>query len=143
MNKVSDDDIINLIDEKGDSYQVLYNDIKTSKTITDLVSDLGSDQPIPIPAIHGKILEKVIEYCKTSKHDDWVSKFAAMTKVEVFSFIKASNYLDMPELLDLTTNTIVNHIKGKTPEQLREYFEITRDATKDEEDEMLAEWEIK
>jgi len=143
MNKVSDDDIINLIDSKGDVYQVLYQDIKTSETIVNLVSDLGTVQPIPVSYIEGKTLEKIIEYCKTAKHDDWVSKFAAMTKHEVFAFISASNYLGMPDLLDLTTNTIVNQIKGKTPEQLREYFEITKDATPEEEKEMLAEWEIK
>lgn len=139
-----DDDVINLQTGDGKIYQVLYKDIKTSGTINNVIEDVGVDQPIPIPGIDGKILTSVIDCCKTieTDHDGWVSKLAAMPKEEVYKLISASNYLGIAQLLDMTTNTIANLIKGKTPEQLRTIFDITRNATPEEEAEMKEEWNM-
>jgi hypothetical protein len=143
MSTVADDDIINLLASDGELYQVLYSDIKTSKTVTNLLEDLGLKKSIPIPSVDGKTLKTVIEYCKTANQDDWASKFTAMTLVEMQPIIAAANYLDMPVLLDLTTDTIAKNIKGKTPEQLRVYLDIKGPISKNDEQEMIDEMELK
>ncbi|KAJ2444724.1 hypothetical protein GGF42_006216, partial [Coemansia sp. RSA 2424] len=38
---------------------------KQSKLISNLIEDIGeSDEPIPLPNVASKVLEKVIEYCE-------------------------------------------------------------------------------
>jgi len=49
---------------------------------------------------------------------------------------QAANYLNIQSLLDLTTQTVAELIKGKTPEQIRTEFGIVNDFTPEEEEEI-------
>jgi len=51
---------------------------------------------------------------------------------------QAANYLNIKGLLDLTCQTVADMMKGKTPEEIREIFNIKNDFTK-EEDEIRRE----
>ncbi len=44
-----------------------------------------------------------------------------------FSLCKAANYLGMTVLLDLACKTVANMIKDKTPEEVRQTFNIPND----------------
>lgn len=50
--------------------------------------------------------------------------------------LQAANYLNIQSLLDLTTQTVAELIKGKTPEQIRTEFGIVNDFTPEEEEEI-------
>lgn len=50
--------------------------------------------------------------------------------------LQAANYLNIQSLLDLTTQTVAELIKGKTPEQIRAEFGIVNDFTPEEEEEI-------
>ncbi|KAF3646205.1 SKP1-like protein 14 [Capsicum annuum] len=49
---------------------------------------------------------------------------------------KATNYLNIKSLLDLTCQTVTDMIKGKTPEEIRKTFNIKNNFTPEEEEEV-------
>jgi len=58
-----------------------------------------------------------------------------------FDVILAANYLDVKPLLDQFCKGIANQIKGKTPEQIRQTFNIKNDFTPEEEEQIRHERE--
>lgn len=57
----------------------------------------------------------------------------------LFDVILASNYLNIKSLLDLTCKTVAGMIKGKSPEEIRQQFNIKNDFTPEEEEEVRKE----
>ncbi|KAF3442229.1 hypothetical protein FNV43_RR16145 [Rhamnella rubrinervis] len=114
---------------------------------------------MPVENVHSSILEKVIDYCK--KHLELGAKArngdapAAKEELEEFdrSFVKdniengltmrglllAANYLDAKELLEFLIGEVANHIKNKSPEYLRRYFNIINDFTDEEEQKLRSD----
>lgn len=41
---------------------------------------------------------------------------------ELYHLVMAAHYLDVPRLLDLCTDAMADHIRGKSPDQVRECF---------------------
>jgi len=128
-----------------------------------MLEDIGdADEPIPLPNVSGKVLKKVIEYSEHHKDDEpapaeeekevfdnarnrsdeiseWDSTFITCENEELFEIILAANYLDIKPLLDLGCKTVANMIRGKTPEQIREMFNIENDFTPEEEEQIRRE----
>ncbi|GBF95073.1 hypothetical protein Rsub_07574 [Raphidocelis subcapitata] len=127
-----------------------------SITIRNMIEDTGTEEVIPLPNVNGKILAKVIEYCryhveaarkgaddKPAKSEDevktWDTDFVKVDQATLFDLILAANYLNIKGLLDLTCQTVANMIKGKTPEEIRKTFNIKNDFTPEEEEEVRRE----
>ncbi|GMH17852.1 hypothetical protein Nepgr_019693 [Nepenthes gracilis] len=123
-----------------------------SQTIKHMIEDDCADSAIPLPNVTGKILSKVIEYCK--KHVEslkseeraadediktWDADFVKVDQNTLFDLILAANYLNIKNLLDLTCQTVADMIKGKTPEEIRKTFNIKNDFTPEEEEEVRRE----
>jgi len=119
---------------------------------------VDAENPIPLPNVTGKILQKVVEYCKyhnehpdtpsdSEKKDEkrtddiipWDKEFCDVDQATLFELILAANYLDIKPLLDLTCKTVANMIKGKTPEEIRKTFNIKNDFTPEEEEQIRKE----
>ncbi|GAU23871.1 hypothetical protein TSUD_369790 [Trifolium subterraneum] len=98
--------------------------------------------------VTGKILAKVIEYCKKhvqggsseeekpQNEDDlkaWDLDFVKVDQTTLFELILAANYLNIKSLLDLTTQAAADMIKDKTPEEVRKIFNIENDFSPEEE----------
>ncbi|KAF5827896.1 E3 ubiquitin ligase [Dunaliella salina] len=128
----------------------------TSETVKNLIEDSGAEDVIPLPNVSGKILAKVIEYCKyhvdankkgpdgkpaKSEEDvkHWDAEFVKVDQSTLFDLILAANYLNIKGLLDLTCQTVAQMIKGKTPEEIRKQFHIKNDFTPEEEEEVRRE----
>ncbi|KAK9813982.1 hypothetical protein WJX73_007845 [Symbiochloris irregularis] len=127
-----------------------------SETVKNMIEDLNDETTnVPLPNVSGRILAKVIEYCKyhadvkakdgekPAKSEDDVKNFdTEFVKVDqgtLFELILAANYLNIKNLLDLTCLTVANMIKGKTPEEIRKTFNIENDFTPEEEEEVRRE----
>lgn len=126
-----------------------------SQTVKNMIEDTGAEDSIPLPNVSGKILAKVIEYCKyhveaNKKVDDkaakseddirqWDTEFVKVDQATLFDLILAANYLNIKGLLDLTCQTVAHMIKGKTPEEIRKTFNIKNDFTPEEEEEVRRE----
>ncbi|KAI3908225.1 hypothetical protein MKW98_029526 [Papaver atlanticum] len=101
------------------------------------------DYVFPLPNVTGSILAKVIEYCRkhaeveTSDADKqiWDAQFVdAGTNTKLLTdLIMAANFLNIMGLIDLASQTVADMIRGKTPEQVRQIFNIFEDFTPEED----------
>lgn len=128
--------------------------IEKSILIKNMIEDVGdSDEPIPIPNVNEKILQKVKEWCIQHENDkiqeeenlrntdieEWDKKFFEVDQETLFDIILAANYLDIKGLLDTGCKTVANMIKGKSAEEIRKTFNITNDFTPEEEAQIKKE----
>ncbi|XP_074310406.1 SKP1-like protein 1A [Silene latifolia] len=147
----------------GEDFEVDEIVALESQTIKHMIEDDCADNAIPLPNVNAKILSKVIEYCRkhvnaaaaktadatitttaaASVGDDelkmWDEDFVKVDQTTLFYLILAANYLNIKDLLDLTCQTVADMIKGKTPEEIRETFNIKNDFTPEEEAEIRKE----
>ncbi|RUO96152.1 putative negative regulator sulfur controller-3 [Jimgerdemannia flammicorona] len=104
------------------------------------------DAVIPLPDVTTPILAKVIEYCthhrtgapiptddansvpkKTDNIGKWDTEFCQMDQETLFDLILAADHLDIKPLLDLACATVANMIHNKSPEEIRQTFNILND----------------
>lgn len=118
-------------------FEVDYEVALMSKTIEEIIktNSVGDTYNIPVSLVSSKILAKVIEYCK--KHiaeqisdvdlKEWDAEFLEVDHYTLFDFVLSANYLNIKSLLDLSASKIGDMIKGKTPEEIRQTFNIKDD----------------
>ncbi|CAL9248693.1 unnamed protein product [Arabidopsis halleri] len=84
--------------------------------------------------------KKVDDVEAKKKLDAWDAEFMKDLNMEtIFNIILAANYLNVKGLLDLTCQTVADHIKDKTPEEVRVIFNIENDFTPEEEEAIRKE----
>ncbi|KAI7735017.1 hypothetical protein M8C21_006605 [Ambrosia artemisiifolia] len=141
-----------LTSSDGETFEVEEVVALESKTLKDIIVGDCVNTTIPLPNVTGKILSKVIEYCKkhveskeseemTAEEDlkAFDSEFVKMDQATLFDLIQAANYLDIKSLLDLTSQAIADMIKGKSPEEIRKVFNIKNDFIHEEKEEVRRE----
>lgn len=110
----------------------------------------SADTVVPLNDVNAKVLAKVLEFCAHHQNDqapasdsdedkkaditipEWDAEFLKINQDMLYELTMAANYLDVRNLLDVTTKTIANMIKGKTPEEMRKIFNIKCDYTEAE-----------
>ncbi|PQQ13954.1 SKP1-like protein 1B [Prunus yedoensis var. nudiflora] len=141
---------ITLKSDNGVTFEVEEAVAMQSQTIKHMVEDDCANSAIPLPNVTSIILAKVIEYCKKHHEKDvngenkediknWDAEFVTVDQSTLFDLILAANYLNIKSLLDLTCQTMADMISGKTPEVIRETFNIKNDFTPKEEEEIRKE----
>ncbi|CAD5221828.1 unnamed protein product [Bursaphelenchus okinawaensis] len=134
-----------------------FNDDVAGKTKE---SDSSSDEDspgtsIPIKNVKSDVLEKVLHWCEYHKEDEpltdeelknkdrnvhicaWDAEYLKMDDQLLLEVIKAANYLDIQELLDITCKHVANKLKDKSPEEIRAAFNIENDFSPEEEAKIL------
>ncbi|CAA7052747.1 unnamed protein product [Microthlaspi erraticum] len=132
----------------GEIFEVEEAVALQSQTITHMIEDNCAENEIPLANITGDILSKVIEYCKKhavvvpnsaggsteEKLKEWDTIFMNdIDQSTLIYLILAANFLNIKNLLALTCQTVADMIKGKTPEEIRRFFNIENDFTPEEE----------
>lgn len=123
---------------------------KMSKTIKIMLEDLdinNDNEVIPLFSIDGHILMKVVEWMEHHKDDppkvnsppveidiyaeprtdglsEWDLNFVNVNHLTFFAIMRAANFLNIEGLIAVTSKTMVNMIKGKTDDEIREYFSL-------------------
>ena len=148
---------VNLVANDGGSVEVPWAVIDISNLIYNMILDLDAeddDMPtIPLPNVDTATLKLVIEYCVHHKDSPrirspetvtgrsthtrnaydvgaWDAQFCSFDDKEpLMALILASNYLDIPCLLDTCCKVMANSIRGRTPEEIRNIFNIQDDPT--------------
>lgn len=151
MSKVQ----VKLLSSDSQQFDVDEDVAVQSVTVKNLIEDSGTDEGIPLPNVSGRVLAKVVEYCKehveaSKKVDEkparseeemkaWDLEFVKVDQATLFDLIMAANYLNIKGLLDLTCQTVATMMRGKTPEEIRKTFNIKNDFTPQEEEEVRCE----
>jgi len=151
---------VNLVSKEGDTFEVPLAVAKMSELVKTMIDEEADDdvQEIPLPNVKAVVLQKVIEFCTHHKDDamheiekplkspnmadvvqQWYADFVNVEQVMLFELILAANYMDIKPLLDLTCATVASMIKGKTPEEIRQTFNITNDFSPEEEAQVREE----
>lgn len=158
-----------LVSSEGHKFEVDKRIALFSELIKTMMVDIDSDeeeeeeddnqQEIPLPNVKSAVLAKVIEFCdyhvingpmkeieKPLKSTNlaeivgnWDAAFVDIEQPVLFELILAANYMDIKSLLDLTCAKVASMIKDKTPEQIKETFDIVNDFTPEEEAQARAE----
>lgn len=145
--------------------ELLECDIETAKcsgTIKDMLENgmaNEEDEEAPVPNVKSNILRKVLEWAEHHKNDlptedddddklkktdeipQWDADFLKIESGTLFDLILAANYLNIKGLLEVTTKTLALMMKGKTPDEIREKFNIENDFTDAEKEEIRKEIE--
>ena len=125
--------------------EIFLVDVEIAKqSVLLLGMDDGDEEVVPLPNVNSAILKKVIQWASYHKDDpplpenkekrtddicSWDADFLKVDTGTIFELIMAANYLDIKGLLDVTCKTVANMIKGKTPEEIRETFNIKKNFT--------------
>jgi len=133
---------------------------KMSELVKTMIDDDSDEdvQEVPLPNVTASVLQKVIEFCTHYREDpmneiqkplkssimsevvqQWYADFVNVEQPILFELILAANYMDIKPLLDLTCAAVASMIKGKTPQEIRETFNITNDFSPEEEAQVREE----
>ena len=113
----------------GAEFKVEYQNAKKSKTVYDLVEDSGTEIPIPLSGVQSDVMKHIVTYLNNEKIPE-------VDNTMLFNIILASNYMDIPELLDEMCQRVADMIKGKTPDEIRKIFNVENDFTEEEEEKI-------
>ena len=134
----------------------------TLKNMVECTKAIDEAQPVPLPDVSAKVLDKIIEYLNYHVDDpiedkdsddeeyndikrsddmcEWDRKFISeVDRDTLFQLIQAANFLNIKGLLELGCKTAANQIKGKTAEEVRALWGITCDLSPEEEERLKQE----
>ena len=139
-----------------DKIQVTRKAAEMSRLIKEMLEEDDEENPdIPLPNVSKDALVKVAEFCERHADDpmpqiskpikstdmkvvagDWDAAYIDMEQKSLFDVILAANYLDIPDLLDLGCAKIASMIKSKTPDEIKEIFNIDKNSTPEEDEQV-------
>ncbi|GMR60030.1 hypothetical protein PMAYCL1PPCAC_30225 [Pristionchus mayeri] len=160
--------LVRLVSSDQQEFTVEPKVAKMSKTVAALMEVMNMDEEaneeifennsIPLPNLTAEVLKRVIEWCEYHKNDSakkeendsaknrrWTGEvhygypMDEKNQKPIFDLLVAANYLDIKGLMDNVAKTIANIIKGKAPQEIRDYFHIVNDFTKEEEETIRKE----
>lgn len=121
-----------------------------SETITEMIKDTDPGDTIPLAEVGKEALDKVVEYMEkmadgTSDEDkqQWVNEYKQTMEAQdqlplLFKTMTAANFMHVETLLDELCGFVAEMIAQKTPDEILDYFNIKKDATWDEEQQLIA-----
>jgi len=95
-----------------------------------------SGEDVPKAAAAARVEKEV---SKQDELEKWDAEFVKVDSVTLFELVRAANYLDIKNLLELTCKTVAGIMHGKTSEQIRQAFKIANDFSPEEEEEISKE----
>ncbi|XP_055303112.1 S-phase kinase-associated protein 1-like [Sitodiplosis mosellana] len=154
--------IIKLQSSDGEFFETDVEVAKCSATIKTMLEDCcldddGEEAIIPLPSVSSSILKCFLQWANHHKDDpiptdddktkekctdeisSWDADFLMVDQSTLFEIIVAANYLDTKRLMAAACKTVANMIKGKSPKEIREHFDIGDDLTPEEREKVRQE----
>ena len=124
-----------------------------SETIMEMVKDTDPGKTIPLASVPKEALDKVVEYMEkmaafkadgTSDEDkqQWINEYKKTMDNQdqlplLFQTMTAANFMQVKTLLDELCKFVAEMIAQRTPNEILDYFNIKKDATWEEEQELI------
>jgi S-phase kinase-associated protein 1 len=145
-NNIKDAKMISILSNDGKLFCVEKSILDNCLTVKNMLEDLGmeDDSPIPLPNVSTEITQKVFEFCEyiyfnpnevtllEAWNNDrafiielppWFEQYINIEQKMLFDLILATNYLDIPLLLNFCCKFVASIIRNKSPEELKSLFE--------------------
>ena len=122
--------IKSIVDEDDSSREVVPLANVSSSVMVHVIRFCNMHVETPMPELEKPLRSSNLEEVMPKPYADLVN---ALEQNMMFELIMAANYLDIPPLLDLASAKVASLIKGKTPEEIRQTFNIRNDFTPEEE----------
>ena len=157
--EVEYDNKVIMISSDGQKFEISAKAAMRSQIVKESI--IGNNQEeieFKVNNIKGDILKKVVEYLEHYENeepkeierplpslnfqecvDEWDYNFIDLDLGTIFEIILASNYLDIPPLIELASAKTASTIKGKTTEEVRKLYGIQNDFTDEEEQQIIEE----
>ena len=152
------DKMITLVSSDGEKMQVTAKAAQRSQLVKGIIEDYPDDAEVPLNNVKSNILKKIKEYLDHYQDTDpkeierplasqnyqecvdpWDFEFINVDLDLIFEIILASNYMDIKPLLELASSKVASIIKGKTPEEIRKTFNIQKEFTPEEQQQIREE----
>lgn len=129
---------LTLQSKDGEMFEVDREVASKSETLRDMIEGVepsAADHHIQLPFVSGKILAKVVEYCKyhadvekgstptEEEREAWEAEFVRVDEATLMELIVASNQLNINGLTDLTAKTIAAMVVKMTWEENRAFMD--------------------
>lgn len=141
--------LVTLVTSDAQRFVVTRGVVALCKTILNILDECSGDDGaplVPLPAVDAATLthfivvaNKAVELKEEVR--EWFKEYATknLSQKDLFELLMAANYLNAKVVLDACCNFVASMIAGKTPEQIREVFNIKNDFSVEEEEEILRE----
>lgn len=155
-------DELKLRSKDGKEYTTTKTAMKMSSVIHDMLDEdmdesMDSDAAVlPILTVDGNDLQLVIEYCEYHCNNpaeeiekplkvpietllcEFDKNFLSKMSKDVFIRVtNAANYLHVKDLLELCCANVASSIRGKTPEQIRDMYNLPNDISPEEKEQII------
>ena len=150
--------MLTLVSSEGEKMQISIKAAQRSQMIKRIIDDFPNETEIPLNNVKSNILKKIKEYLDHYQDTDpkeierplasqnfqecvdpWDFEFINVDLDLIFEIMLASNYMDIKPLLELATSKVASIIKGKTPEEIRKTFNIQKEFTPEEQQQIREE----
>jgi S-phase kinase-associated protein 1 len=125
-----------------------------SETIPEMVRDTDPGDTIPLASVSKEELAKVVEWMEKmaafkadgtsdEEQEAWKNRYKGSMAAQdqlplLFQVMNAANFMAVKPLLDELCKFVADMIAQRTPDEILDYFNIKKDATEAEEDELIA-----
>ena len=142
----------------GEVIEVDQETAKISVLINGLIEDGGVEEDIPIAQVTKPVMEKAIAFMTHIREhppaeiekplsstdlsqvvDQWHNEYINVDQEMLFELVMAANYLDVKPLLELSCAKVASLIKGKSIQEIRQFFQIENDFSPEEEEQVMQE----
>jgi len=141
--------------DDGTERELANHDVwSQSETIAEMVKDTDPGDTIPLASVGKEALDKTIEFMDkmaefktagTSEEDktQWIDEYKKKMEPQdqlplLFQTMTAANFMNVKTLLDELCKFVAEMIAQRTPNEILDYFNIKKDATWEEEQELIA-----
>ena len=108
-----------------------------SDTLKHLLEDCEELDVIPPIPFQKKVVDRIFTFCSSNFSEP--KDFFNIPSDELFELTNACNYLGIEKLLPMCLQEIAYQIRGKSPQELREFFKVENDLTPEMEEKIRKE----
>ena len=149
---MADDDaqMVKLKTRDGEIIEASRADACRCVTICNMLEDAGGDDDVPLvplPLVDARALRHVLNYCRirptatgAHSHPRDLGLLLRLPLEELFELVAATNFLDMPQLFELSCGAVAEHLRRACSQDLiRSRFGIVPDMSTAEQERTLKE----
>lgn len=129
----SGDGVVTLVSGDGHAFAVAPRVAASMGTVTNMLEDVGSAAPLPLPNVDARTLALVLEFAAVS---DLTRMQTTMSQRDLLKVLAAASSLNYERLESQALETLADQMVGKSPEEVRALFNMRDSMTSEQKAEV-------